>query len=188
MRSAARFLRRIMPAVSSTAAVAPPKVPSTGASGLLAAAPVELPPMSIPGISGDMAGALVAGELPLDMSIPGISAGILAEGAGVGVLPDMSIPGISAGILAEGAGVGVLPDMSIPGISAGMPAVLAGVGELSDPTATGTAAALVRVAADDSCCEVSVNDPRTAIAAAAVPTDATRIRRCHPGATDLGRR
>ena len=166
MRSAARFLRRIMPAVSSTAAVAPPKVPSTGASGLLAAAPVELPPMSIPGISGDMAGALVAGELP----------------------PDMSIPGISAGILAEGAGVGVLPDMSIPGISAGMPAVLAGVGELSDPTATGTAAALVRVAADDSCCEVSVNDPRTAIAAAAVPTDATRIRRCHPGATDLGRR
>jgi len=122
--------------------------------------------MSIPGISGDMAGALVAGELPLDMSIPGISAGILAEGAGVGVLPDMSIPGISAG----------------------MPAVLAGVGELSDPTATGTAAALVRVAADDSCCEVSVNDPRTAIAAAAVPTDATRIRRCHPGATDLGRR
>lgn len=94
--------------------------------------------MSIPGISGDMAGALGAGELP--------------------------------------------PDMSIPGILAGMPAVLAGVGELSDPTATGTAAALVSIAADDSWCEVSINDPRTAIAAAAVPTDTTRIRRRHPGA------
>src|ERR1035437_9620469 len=128
MRSAARFLRRIMPAETSTTAVAPPKVPSTGASGRLAPAPVELPDMSIPGISGDMAGALGAGELP----------------------PDMSIPGISAGILAEGAGGGAPPDMSIPGMSAGMPAVLAGVGEVSDPTATGTAAALVRVAADDT--------------------------------------
>jgi len=78
--------------------------------------------------------------------------------------------------------------MSIPGISAGMPAVLAGVGELPNPTVTGTAAALVRVAADDSWCEVSVNDPRTAIAAAAVPTDTTRIRRHHPGASDVRRR
>jgi hypothetical protein len=172
-----------MPAANSVAAVAPPKVPSTGASGRLAPAPVELPDMSIPGISGDMAGALVAGELPPDMSIPGISAGMLAEGAGVGVLPDMSIPGMSAGMLA--VGVGVLPDMSIPGISAGMPAVLAGVGELPDLTANGTAAALVGVAADDSWCEVSVNDPRTAIAAAAVPTETTRIRRRHPGASDV---
>jgi hypothetical protein len=98
----------------------------------------------------------------------------------------MSIPGISAGVLA--VGVGVLPDMSIPGMSAGMPAVLAGVGELSDPTVTGTAAALTTVAADDSWCEVSVNDPRTAIAAAAVPTDTTRIRRRHPGAPYAGRR
>jgi hypothetical protein len=108
---------------------------------------------------------------------------MLAVGAGVGVLPDMSIPGMSCGIAAEGGGgVGELPDMSIPGIFAGMPAVLAGVGELSDPTATGTAAALVSIAADDSWCEVSINDPRTAIAAAAVPTDTTRIRRRHPGA------
>src|ERR1017187_4975104 len=38
---------RIMLAVNSIAAVAPPKVPSTGASGRLAAAPVELPDMSI---------------------------------------------------------------------------------------------------------------------------------------------
>src|SRR5664280_3740921 len=92
-RPAARSLRRIMLAVNSTTAVAPPKVPSTGASGRVAA-PVELPPMSIPGIPGDMAGALGAGELPPDMSIPGISAGIAAEGGGaVGVLPDMSIPG-----------------------------------------------------------------------------------------------
>jgi hypothetical protein len=177
-----------MPAANRTAALAAPKVPSTGASGRLAAAPVELPPMSIPGISGDMAGALVAGELPPPISIPGISAGMLAEGAGVGVLPDISIPGISAGMLAEGAGVEAPPPISIPGISAGMPAVLAGVGELSDPTATGTAAEPVRVAADDSWCEVSVNDPRMAIATAAVPTEATRIDRCHPGATDLGRR
>ena len=94
--------------------------------------------MSIPGISGDMAGALGAGELP--------------------------------------------PDMSIPGILAGMPAVLAGVGELSDPTATGTAAALVRIAADDSWCEVSINDPRTAVAPIAAPTAATPNRRCHLGA------
>lgn len=178
-----------MPAANSTAALAPPKVPSTGASGRLAPAPVELPPMSIPGISGDMAGALGAGELPPDMSIPGILAGMLAEGAGVGVLPDMSIPGISCGIAADGGGgVGELPDMSIPGIFAGMPAVLAGVGEVSDPTATGTAAALVRVAADDSWCEVSVNDPRTAIAATVVPTDTTRTRRRHPGAPLAGRR
>jgi hypothetical protein len=69
-----------------------------------------------------------------------------------------------------------------------MPAVLAGVGEVSDPTATGIAAALIGVAADDSWCEVSVNDPRTAIAAAAVPTDTTRIRRRHPGASDVQRR
>ena len=165
-RPAARSLRRIMLAVNSIAAVAPPKVPSTGASGRLAAAPVELPDMSIPGISGDMDGALGAGELP----------------------PGMSIPGILAGMLAEGAGVGVLPDMSIPGIFAGMPAVLAGVGEVSDPTATGIAAALIGVAADDSWCEVSVNDPRTAIAAAAVPTDTTRIRSRHPGAPYAGRR
>jgi hypothetical protein len=73
-------------------------------------------------------------------------------------------------------------------MSAGMPAVLAGVGELSDPTVTGTAAALTTVAADDSWCEVSVNDPRTAIATAAVPTDTTRIRRHHRGASDAGRR
>jgi hypothetical protein len=95
---------------------------------------------------------------------------------------------MSAGMLAEGAGVGALPDMSIPGMSAGMPAVLAGVGEVSDPTANGTAAALVRLAADDSWCEVSVNDPRTAIAAAAVPTETTRIRRRHSGASDVRRR
>jgi hypothetical protein len=175
-----------MPAPNITAALAPPKAPSTGASGRLGPAPVELPDISIPGISGDMAGALGAGELPPDMSIPGISAGILAVGAGAGALPDISIPGMSAGMLAVGAGA--LPDMSIPGISAGMPAVLAGVGELSDPTATGTAAARVRVAADDTWCEVSVNDPRTAITAAAVPTEATRICRRHPGSTGLGRR
>jgi len=78
--------------------------------------------------------------------------------------------------------------MSIPGMSAGMPAVLAGVGEVSDPTATGIAAALIGVAADDSWCEGSVNDPNTAIAATAVPTDTTRIRRRHPGAPYAGRR
>jgi hypothetical protein len=155
-----------MLAVNSIAAVAPPKVPSTGASGRLAAAPVELPDMSIPGISGDMAGALGAGELPPDMSIPGISCGIAAEGGG---------------------GVGELPDMSIPGIFAGMPAVLAGVGELSDPTATGTAAALVSVAADASWCEVSINDPRTAVAPIAAPTAATPNRCCHLGASGSGR-
>jgi hypothetical protein len=93
----------------------------------------------------------------------------MAGALGVGELPDMSIPGISAGMLA--VGVGVLPDMSIPGMSAGMPAVLAGVGELSDPTVTGSAAALTTVAADDSWCEVSVNDPRTAIAAYRHDTD-----------------
>ncbi len=135
MTSAARSLRRIMPAVSSTIAVAPPKAPSTGASGGLATATVELP----------------------DMSIPGISAGILTVGTGVGELPDMSIPGISAGILA--------------GLVAG---------GLSDPTRAGTTAALI-VAANDSCCEVSINDPATVIAATVAPTEATRIRRRRRG-------
>lgn len=78
-----RSLRRIIPAVSSTAAVPPPKVPSTGASGRWTAAPPELPAMSIPGMSPDpTAGELGVGELP-DMSIPGISAGMLAGLVGV---------------------------------------------------------------------------------------------------------
>jgi len=116
----ARSLRRIMFAVNSTAAVPPPKVPSTGASGRWAAAPV--------------------------------------------VVSDMSIPGMSAGMPAGLVGVGVLPDMSIPGMSAGMPAGLVGAGGLSAPTRAGTAAALTMVAADDFWCEVSTNDPKTAIA------------------------
>jgi len=143
MRLAARSLRRIIPAVSSTAAVPPPKVPSAGASGRLAAAPVEL--------------------------------------------PDMSIPGMSAGMLAVGSGVGVLPDMSIPGMSAGMLAGLVGVGELSDPTAIGTTAALSGVAADASWCDVSINDPRTAVAATVAPTDATTKRRRHVAASPVSR-
>jgi hypothetical protein len=147
----ARSLRRIIPAVSSTAAVPPPKVPSTGASGRWTAAPPEPPDMSIPGISGD----------------------IPAGGGGVGELPDMSIPGMSAGMLAVGAGEA--PDMSIPGMSAGMLAV--GAGAPSDPTPTGTAVALSAVAADDSCAELSINAPKTAIPAAVVPTDTTRNRR-----------
>jgi hypothetical protein len=167
----ARSLRRIIPAVSSTAAVPPPKVPSTGASGRWTAAPPEPPDMSIPGISGDIpAGGGGVGELP-DMSIPGMSAGML--GVGAGELPDMSIPGMSAGMLAVGAGEA--PDMSIPGMSAGMLAV--GAGAPSDPTPTGTAVALSAVAADDSCAELSINAPKTAIPAAVVPTDTTRNRR-----------
>jgi hypothetical protein len=141
-------------------------------------------------------GVLGAGELPPDMSIPGISAGMLNVGAGVGSLPDMSIPGISAGMLAVGAGA--LPDISIPGMSAGMPVVLAGVGEVSDisipPMSAGMlaagagvsdltpkgTAARTMVAADDSCAEVSVNDPMTAKAPSAAATDTTRTRR-HSG-------
>jgi hypothetical protein len=127
--------------------------------------------MSIPGISGDIpAGGVGVGELP-DMSIPGMSAGMLAVGAGEA--PDMSIPGMSAGMLAVGAGEA--PDMSIPGMSAGMPAV--GAGAPSDPTPTGTAVVLTAVAADDSCAELSINAPKTAIPAAVVPTDTTRNRR-----------
>jgi len=104
-RSAVRSLRRIIPAVSSTAAVPPPKVPSTGASGRWTAAPPELPAMSIPGMSPDpTAGELGVGELPA-MSIPGMSPDPTAGELGVGELPDMSIPGISAGMLAGLVGV-----------------------------------------------------------------------------------
>ena len=145
----ARSLRRIIPAVSSTAAVPPPKVPSTGASGRWTAAPPEPPDMSIPGISGD----------------------IPAGGGGVGELPDMSIPGMLGSMVGDGE----LPDMSIPGMFAGMLAV--GAGAPSDPTPTGTAVALTAVAADDSCAELSINAPKTAIPAAVVPTDMTRNRR-----------
>jgi hypothetical protein len=145
-----------MLAASSIAALAPPKVPSTGASGRWAGAPLELP----------------------DMSIPAMPAGMLA--VGVGVLPDMSIPAMPAGMLA--VGVGVLPDMSIPAMSAGISAVL-GTG-LSDPARTETAAALTTVAADDCWFEVSINDPMTAMAPTVALTEATRIRR-HQGASPV---
>jgi hypothetical protein len=96
----------------------------------------------------------------------------------------MSIPGISAGILTVGTGVGELPDMSIPGISAGMLAGLV-AGGLSDPTRAGAATALI-VAANDSCCEVSIKDPATVIAATVAPTEATRIRRRHCRGSSVG--
>ena len=108
------------------------------------------------------------------MSIPGMSGGMLSGAAGAGELPPMSIPGMSCGMGAS-VGAGELPDISIPGISAGMLAV--GAGGLSDPTATGATAALSGVAADATCCEVSISDPRTVIPATVAPTDATRIRR-----------
>ena len=163
----ARSLRRIIPAVSSTAAVPPPKVPSTGASGRWTAAPPEPPDMSIPGISGDIpAGGGGVGEFP-DMSIPGM----LGSMVGDGEFPDMSIPGMLGSMVGDGEA----PDMSIPGMSAGMLAV--GAGAPSDPTPTRTAVALTAVAADDSCAELSINAPKTAIPAAVVPTDMTRNRR-----------
>jgi len=129
--------------------------------------------MSIPGMSGGMlSGAAGAGELP-PMSIPGMSCGIGAS-VGAGVVPPISIPGMSCGMGAS-VGAGELPDISIPGISAGMLAV--GAGGLSDPTATGATAVLSGVAADATCCEVSMSNPRTVIPATVAPTDATRIRR-----------
>jgi len=72
--------------------------------------------------------------------------------------------------------------MSIPGISAGM---LAGAGWLSDPTREGTPATLTGVAADDSWPEVSINGPKTAMAATAAPTDTTRIPR-HRKVSQMG--
>jgi hypothetical protein len=90
---------------------------------------------------------------------------------GTGALPDISIPGMSAGMLA--VGTGALPDISIPGMSAGMLAVGTGVSNL---TPAGTTARTV-VAADDPCADVSVNDPMTAKAPTAAPTDTTRTRR-----------
>jgi len=63
--------------------------------------------------------------------------------------------------------------MSIPAMSCGI--------------AVGTAVTLSKVAADDSWCEVSINDPRTAVAPIAAPTAATPNRRCHLGASGWGR-
>src|SRR5664279_5232568 len=131
----------------------------------------EVPPMSIPGMSCGMGASVGAGELP-DISIPGMSCGMGAS-VGAGELPDISIPGMSCG-MGVSVGAGELPDISIPGISAGIPA--GGAGGSSDPKAAGTTVALSGVAADATCCEVSMSDPRTVIPATVAPTDATRIR------------
>jgi hypothetical protein len=116
--------------------------------------------MSIPGISGDIpAGGGGVGELP-DMSIPGMSAGMLAVGAGEA--PDMSIPGMSAAMLAVGAGEA--PDMSIPGMSAAM----VGDGVLPDMSFPGMA--------DDVGLDVSIINPKTALATARSMVEITMRR------------
>jgi hypothetical protein len=69
--------------------------------------------------------------------------------------------------------------MSMPGISIGISGAPVGAGGLSNPKPAGTAAALTGAAAEASWCEVSINDPRTAVAAIVAPTEATPQRRRH---------
>jgi hypothetical protein len=121
------------------------------------------------------------------MSIPGMSIPPGTSGAtvGVGEVPDMSIPGMSIGISAGGLGVGEVPDMSIPGMSIGISGAPLGTGGSSKPKPEATAEALTAVTADASC-EVSINDPSTAVVATVAATEASRIRRRHPGCRQVG--
>jgi hypothetical protein len=97
----------------------------------------------------------------------------------------MSIPGMSVGISAGALGVGVVPDMSIPGMSIGISGAPLGTGGSSNPKPAATAEALTAVTADASC-EVSINDPSTAVVATAAATKANRPPCLHPGCRQMG--
>jgi hypothetical protein len=72
-------------------------------------------------------------------------------------------------------------------MSIGMSLGFGGAGGSSNPSAAGTAEELTGVAAEASWCDVSINDPKIAVAATVAPTDPTQNCRRHLAASLMSR-